>query len=107
MHEQPSGEKDPVCGMTVDPEKALSFEYQRKVYYFCAERCRARFQKSPEDFLEKSKPAPPIFAPQVVYTCPMHPNVRNVGPGSCPLCGMALEPLDISATETGNPELED
>ncbi|MCU0954850.1 MAG: heavy metal translocating P-type ATPase [Hyphomicrobium sp.] len=98
--------KDPVCGMDVDPHRAKHrAEYQGRVYYFCAERCRTKFLADPDAYLGAHKPPPVIEG--AVYTCPMHPEIRQLGPGSCPICGMALEPEDVSADTGPNPELAD
>jgi Cu+-exporting ATPase len=85
---------DPVCGMTVDPAKAAgSHEHGGVKYYFCGKGCLARFQADPEKYLApKSLPKPELKAAQ--YTCPMHPQVIQPKPGFCPLCGMALEPME-------------
>ena len=100
------GVVDPVCGMTVDPANAAgSFEYQGKTYYFCNTHCLHRFQKDPESFLQKTDPKPVTKAGK--YTCPMHPEIIRDGPGSCPICGMALEPLVASLEEEENTELMD
>jgi len=106
---------DPVCGMTVDPDNAAgSYEYNGKTYYFCSTHCLHRFQEDPETFLQKSAPASIGItrAPRSVtnarkYTCPMHPEIIRDGPGSCPICGMALEPLTASLDEGENTELTD
>jgi P-type Cu+ transporter len=98
---------DPVCGMRVDRRTAKHrFEYRGQEYLFCSARCRERFQAEPGKFLEpkQSEPAPP---PGAVYTCPMHPDVRQLGPGSCPICGMALEPEQLSLDQPPDPELID
>ncbi|MHB0926143.1 MAG: heavy metal translocating P-type ATPase [Gallionellaceae bacterium] len=90
--------KDPVCGMTVKPESPHRCEYRGVEYRFCSAKCLAKFQASPADYLDKhSSTEPPQAAPVPVrdgpvYTCPMHPEVRQAAPGSCPKCGMALEP---------------
>lgn len=102
--------KDPVCGMTVVTEKAAArFTVDGKEYYFCSERCRTKFVANPAGYLS-SKGAVTIVSTEqvgaVTYTCPMHPEIRQVGPGSCPICGMALEPVDPSI-EVENPELRD
>ncbi|HEY1306785.1 MAG TPA: heavy metal translocating P-type ATPase [Vicinamibacterales bacterium] len=99
---------DPVCGMTVNPERAAGqTEYQGRTYYFCAKSCLERFRADPERFLNPgAAPATPARH-DVEYTCPMHPEVRQWGPGSCPICGMALEPVTITAHEEANPELAD
>src|SRR5678816_4472864 len=110
---------DPVCGMTVDPEHAAgSFEYEGKTYHFCSTHCVHRFRENPEAFLNKpdvNKPdvqpigitrqAPPKPKPDQKYTCPMHPEIIRDGPGNCPICGMALEPLTASLEEEENHEL--
>jgi len=103
--------KDPVCGMEVTPANAAgSFAYRGQTYYFCAKGCLAKFQADPFKYLEP-KPAIPAAhaapATEVEYTCPMHPEIVQMGPGTCPICGMALEPKEIQAGETGNPELVD
>ena len=104
---QPAAVVDPVCGMTVDPNSAAgSYEYKGKTYYFCSTHCLHRFEKDPESFLNpKPQPAPTTKAQQ--YTCPMHPEIIRDGPGSCPICGMALEPLTASLDEEDNTELTD
>jgi Cu+-exporting ATPase len=99
---------DPVCGMTVDPASAAgSTEYRGHRYYFCNPRCLARFEASPEEYLAKRPAATPAADEGIEYVCPMHPEVRQIGPGACPKCGMALEPLIASADEGPNPELVD
>jgi P-type Cu+ transporter len=142
-------EKDPVCGMTVDPAKAAAKqEYQGNIYYFCSQRCAEKFAKEPHRFL----PVPVISGVQIarsspstldvdavhrghesegsptrktpatleagtettqgvaarspLYTCPMHPEILQIGPGSCPICGMALEPVEVSAEAEADPEYE-
>ncbi|MDR3606390.1 MAG: heavy metal translocating P-type ATPase [Oligoflexia bacterium] len=90
---------DPVCGMTVDPSDSESLEYQGKTYYFCCDHCRLAFRENPKT----PRPGPD----QRAYTCPMHPEVRQIGSGSCPLCGMALEPIEFAAEEEESPELLD
>jgi Cu+-exporting ATPase len=106
---------DPVCGMKVDPENAAgSFEYQGKTYYFCSTHCLHRFRENPECFLSPAPQAPfgitrqpkPLARDQK-YTCPMHPEIVRDGPGSCPICGMALEPVTVSLDQEENPELID
>jgi len=97
---------DPVCGMTVNPETAAgSFEYQGQTYYFCSKHCLHRFSEDPEAFLHTR--APKATAGAQKYTCPMHPEVIRDGPGSCPICGMALEPLTVTLDQDENPELAD
>lgn len=98
---------DPVCGMRVDPLTAKHrFAYKGHEYFFCGGRCRERFEAEPEKFLKPK--APELAAPAgTVYTCPMHPEVKQVGPGSCPICGMALEPEQVSLDDAPDPELID
>ena len=102
-------ELDPVCGMTVDPDKAAgSYEYQDKTYYFCNPHCLHRFRENPSQFLQKSTlPIQIESKPGQKYTCPMHPEIVRDAPGSCPLCGMALEPVTVSLEDEKNPELVD
>ena len=101
---------DPVCGMRVDPARSgHQHEHAGTVYHFCCGGCRAKFAADPERYLtaeRASKPAAPA-APDAIYTCPMHPEIRQVGPGTCPICGMALEPEAVTADAGPNPELAD
>ncbi|MGY3692617.1 Cu+-exporting ATPase [Bradyrhizobium sp. USDA 3240] len=98
---------DPVCGMKVDPATAKHrFSYKGEEYLFCSGRCRERFEAEPEKYLKPREAEPPMPA-GTIYTCPMHPEVRQVGPGSCPICGMALEPEQISLDDGPDPELID
>jgi Cu+-exporting ATPase len=98
---------DPVCGMSVDPRTAKHrFVYKGEDYFFCSGRCRERFEKEPDKFLQPKAPEPAAPA-GAVYTCPMHPEVKQIGPGSCPICGMALEPEQISLDDAPDPELMD
>ncbi|MBW7836008.1 MAG: heavy metal translocating P-type ATPase [Sphingomonadales bacterium] len=102
-----AGIKDPVCGMTVDPEKTPHRHRHGGVdYFFCSGRCRERFIADPESFLRPAAVAEALPA-DAIYTCPMHPQVRQVGPGNCPICGMALEPETVSLADKPNPELLD
>ncbi len=113
-HEEGHGTavKDPVCGMTVDPESAAAtYEHEGKRYYFCCTHCLEKFRKDPEAWLKKPelvtlggpKPVPPSGPPaEGRWTCPMHPEVQAEAPGACPKCGMALEPVQpapVSAVE--------
>lgn len=101
---------DPVCGMTVDPATSKHrFEYRGETFHFCSAGCRGKFAADPEKYLDKDKAqARHADAPKdAIYTCPMHPEVRQVGPGSCPICGMALEPEVASLDSGPNPELAD
>jgi Cu+-exporting ATPase len=96
---------DPVCGMTVDADAPLWLEHGGTVYRFCSESCRGRFRNDPGPFLKES---PAEADPSgTVYTCPMHPEIRKDRPGTCPQCGMALEPLRPPKEEEENPELRD
>src|SRR6266481_3383552 len=121
--------KDPVCGMMVDPQKsAAKVEHGGMNYYFCSVRCAERFEKNPENFLAAPGTAgmehhssPPIddvskhsgstalAIPSLKtarYTCPMHPQIVQMGPGTCPICGMALEPMDVFAAVEADPEYD-
>jgi Cu+-exporting ATPase len=94
--------------MDVTPETAAgSFEYQGQTYYFCAKSCLAKFQADPLKYLAPKPAELPANSKDVEYTCPMHPEVIQIGPGTCPICGMALEPKTIQADEGANPELVD
>ncbi len=88
-----SGEiKDPVCGMTVQPDSPLRHEHGGKTYLFCNPKCQAKFSADPDKYLRPVSAEPPVAKPGVMYICPMDPEVRQATPGSCPKCGMALEP---------------
>jgi Cu+-exporting ATPase len=98
---------DPVCGMTVDPATSKHrFNHQGQTFYFCCDGCRAKFAADPAKYLGKQAP-PPEMPAGTIYTCPMHPEIRQVGPGTCPICGMALEPDVVSLDHAPNPELAD
>ena len=99
---------DPVCGMTVDPVTAKHrADHKGHGFYFCSAGCKTKFQANPLKYLDAStKSAEPVAA-GVIYTCPMHPQIRQNGPGSCPICGMALEPLTATAESGPNHELID
>jgi len=98
---------DPVCGMRVNRESARHrFAHGGEEYFFCSARCRERFAAEPEKFL-KPKQVEPVPPEGTIYTCPMHPEVRQVGAGSCPICGMALEPEQVSLEQGPDPELID
>ncbi|WP_431862010.1 heavy metal translocating P-type ATPase [Azospirillum sp.] len=107
--------KDPVCGMMVDPERTEHHaEHGGQTFHFCSARCRGKFVAAPEQYLKpEAKPAAPESAGQaspqtgMIYTCPMHPEIRQEGPGNCPICGMALEPVGATLEEGPNPELVD
>jgi P-type Cu+ transporter len=98
---------DPVCGMKVDPNVGKpSRDYQGHTYHFCSDGCQAKFAADPERYLteqDEPKPAPP----GTLYTCPMHPEIVQEGPGPCPICGMALEPMGALPEEAPNEELID
>jgi len=122
--------KDPVCGMDITKEHALVFTYNDETYYFCSEKCRHTFEQSPESYTQKREAetcssCTPLDMPDLhlhevhqahatvqhqdtLYTCPMHPEIRQHEPGNCPKCGMALEPLVSSVSEeTAHTELDD
>ena len=101
--------KDPVCGMAVEPATAKHrSEHADQTYFFCSGRCRERFEDEPTRYLTPTvrKHAQAAAAGEV-WTCPMHPQIQRVGPGSCPICGMALEPMTPAKGDTANPELRD
>jgi P-type Cu+ transporter len=99
---------DPVCGMTVDPlTSGHKLEHSGHTFHFCSDSCRSKFANEPERYLT---PAAASSKPRVegaIYTCPMHPEIRQVGPGACPICGMALEPAVATDSTGPNPELAD
>src|SRR5215469_16675314 len=105
---------DPVCGMTVDPAKSRHhFLFRARNYFFCSAGCRGKFAADPFKYLEET--ATPAVRGAVVqsvpngavYTCPMHPQIRQIGPGACPICGMALEPVELGDEAPPNEELRD
>jgi Cu+-exporting ATPase len=98
---------DPVCGMKVDPAQSPHHHsHDGRAYSFCSAGCRNKFAANPDLYLAKSAPKP--LAPRgTVYTCPMHPQIRQVGPGHCPICGMTLEPVTATADTGPNPEIAD
>jgi P-type Cu+ transporter len=103
-----SKEVDPVCGMSVDSAKAAhNLTYLGRLYHFCSAGCRTRFRKEPQRFLARSEATPQTSPAGTIYTCPMHPQIRQTQPGSCPICGMALEPVTASEDGRPNPELID
>ncbi len=130
QHCTPPSVKDPICGMTINPKNAAGkTEFGGETWYFCGLSCKKKFDAEPETFAKPAaapRPPHPTVNPASnsmqsanvhnhsmdkadsrIYTCPMHPEVRQNGPGSCPLCGMALEPLTISLKEEENHELKD
>jgi Cu+-exporting ATPase len=105
-HHDMGGIIDPVCGMTVDPHTAKHrTEHRGHTYYFCSAGCRTKFADDPQKYLGDREPEP--VPDSTIYICPMHPEIRQIGPGSCPICGMALEPEIASAGAGPNPELVD
>ncbi len=98
---------DPVCGMKVTADPTKSVSHDGTTYYFCSTRCMEKFSADPRRYAEKEEPPEAEAAPGAIYTCPMHPEIRQVGPGNCPKCGMALEPVLASADERPNLELLD
>ena len=109
---------DPVCGMKVDTGTAAhKYELEGSPYYFCSARCLEKFRADPDRYLNPPEHDPAVTSPAMgalpqaaegtIWTCPMHPEIRRDGPGTCPICGMALEPLEPSLEEEANPELAD
>ncbi|WP_332699681.1 heavy metal translocating P-type ATPase [Devosia sp.] len=93
--------KDPVCGMSVDPATAkFRAEHAGKTYYFCSAKCHDKFVADPAAYLTKAEVPAAAVAPGTIYTCPMHPQIRQDHPGNCPICGMTLEP-ELPTAETG------
>src|SRR5215204_665307 len=119
----PEPHVDPVCKMLVTPETAAGkYDYNGTTYYFCNPGCKSRFAADPESFLSEpgtvamghtdidppaERPVATALGSDVEYTCPMHPEIVQMGPGSCPICGMALEPKEITLDDTPDPELID
>ena len=104
------GLKDPVCGMNVTDQSPHQFDFEGRPYYFCSAGCRTKFSANPKAYLDKaSQPAVPTpeAVEGTIYTCPMHPEIRQDHPGSCPKCGMALEPEMPVLDEGESPELVD
>ena len=99
---------DAVCGMTVDPAKTTHHaEHAGHAYHFCSAGCRSKFVANPDAYLSDKPKPEPMATPGAMWTCPMHPQIRQEGPGTCPICGMALEPEEPSLDDTPNPELVD
>ncbi len=102
--------KDPVCGMAVTEQSPHRLEHAGHPYYFCSAKCRAKFAgragevRAPDDLLRRRQA---VAAPGTLYTCPMHPEIRQDHPGTCPKCGMALEPVMPTLDDDENPELAD
>ena len=101
--------KDPVCGMDVDPNTTEHKHQHAGInFYFCSEHCLHKFKSDSAQYLNDSaKKQSSTEAEGIVYTCPMHPEIEQIGPGSCPKCGMALEPLDASVVDEDTTELDD
>ena len=105
--------RDPVCGMEVDPASAKHrAEHDGETYYFCSSGCKSKFLVDPNHFLKSAAQSVPLkpsalVAQGTIYTCPMHPQIRRDAPGSCPICGMALEPEGIPEAEGSSAELKD
>ena len=94
--------------MTVDPATSRHrHDYRDQTYDFCSAGCRGKFAAAPEKYLKPGVAPEPVTAEGTIYTCPMHPEVRQIGPGACPICGMALEPVTVTAEAPANPELLD
>ncbi len=102
---------DPVCGMKVDPANAKGghSHFEGHKYHFCNPKCKAKFNAHPHVYIHPpATQSPPSMAElERIYTCPMHPEIRQKGPGNCPICGMALEPEEVSLIDETNPELVD
>ncbi len=98
---------DPVCGMAVDSHTTKHrAEHGEQTYYFCSAHCHDKFVAGPDIYLAGKIPIEESTS-DTIYTCPMHPQIRQVGPGSCPICGMALEPAEVSLDDAPSPELAD
>ncbi len=97
---------DPVCGMKVNPETSKHrHDHAGQTYHFCGTGCRTKFAADPDKYLTPTAAPAPVKG--AIYTCPMHPEIRQQGPGSCPICGMALEPVTVTAEARPNHELTD
>jgi len=102
------GLKDPVCGMSVTPQSPHSLQHEGKPVYFCSAGCKAKFAADPAKYSTPPEArAPEAAVPGTLYTCPMHPEIRQDHPGTCPKCGMALEPEMPSLDDEESPELTD
>ncbi len=101
--------KDPVCGMMIDPvtAKGGKSHFNDHDYYFCNPKCKIKFDANPEQYLKPSALPVSSESAAAIYTCPMHPEIKQKGPGTCPICGMALEPLEMTLNEGPNLELLD
>jgi Cu+-exporting ATPase len=106
---QPEAARDPVCGMSVDPATSTHrSEHRSQTFHFCSAGCRTKFEADPGKYLNNTKDEmkEAEVPAGTIYTCPMHPEIRQVGPGTCPICGMALEPEVASLDIAPNPELD-
>ena len=111
-HPQPSSEKpytDPVCGMKVDADPQREIACEGSTWHFCSTKCMDKFRANPQSYIApgEQEPAPAAAPEGTIYTCPMHPEIRQPAPGNCPVCGMALEPVLPALDEEENPELVD
>ena len=101
-------EIDPVCGMKVDPAKSPHrIDYGGRSRHFCSASCRSKFSSDPEKYLARADRKQTAASSGTIYTCPMHPEIRRASPGACPICGMALEPVEATGESGPNPELAD
>src|SRR6267154_6901320 len=108
INHAPAAVIDPVCGMTVDPATSKHrFDYRGETWHFCSAGCRTKFAADPVSYIEKDSKPKAAVPEGAIYTCPMHPQIRQVGPGSCPICGMALEPEVASLDDAPNAERPD
>jgi P-type Cu+ transporter len=99
---------DPVCGMKVGADPARQIVHEGNTYHFCSVRCMEKFRAAPQQYVRAENPQAQPLAPEgTLYTCPMHPEIRQTQPGNCPICGMSLEPVMPSLDEKENPELVD
>ena len=99
---------DPVCGMKVSDKPDRRIEHEGSLYHFCSVKCMDKFRATPSAYLgREAESAPPAAPAGTIYTCPMHPEIQQPGPGTCPICGMSLEPMMPTLEEDENPELTD
>ena len=104
----PTDLKDPVCGMTVTAQSGHMLTHEGRTFYFCSAKCQGKFAANPLQYLAPGPPAEtPVAVAGAIYTCPMHPEIRQDHPGNCPKCGMTLEPLLPELGDDDNPELRD
>ena len=106
-HEHKShGVHDPVCKMSVDPQTAdYSSQHAGKTWYFCSSGCQSKFDNNPEKYLSEENEQTESVASGTMFTCPMHPEIRQQGQGECPICGMSLEPEAVSLDDGPSEEL--